>query len=553
MTKSLARRVVVPCWSPLSHEMRVETGCSYAAFIRLGSRPLYEHIVDLHKDGAARHSVHVVLPSGSPSALHEELLGHGLRAVLLDHSPSIAHTVLAGLAGLVRDESVAVHMADTVLKLDAAPVDDTVYVDPRSDLYRWTTIAVDSAGVVSVAHDRDDQDLHVDPQLVCVGLFTFSDGQLLKRLLEEATAAAPADGKDPFFHVLERYSRQRVIALTPTRAWFDCGHLDTYYESRLGYQNLRHFNALRYDASRGLVTKTSTRTASYRHQVRWFKQVPDSLSAFLPRVFDSSDADEPFITMELLSIPTLSELFVQERLPVGAWNGVVQTIGRILLEFRRYADTTTVGASLARSIYIDKTRQRLQDYLAARPEAAGLHVVIGNERKVNVEDTLRTLDDFVSQSELLNLESLCPIHGDFCFSNLMFDPRARIVKMIDPRGEFGVPGIYGDPRYDLAKLAHSVIGGYDFIVSDRFDVSVADDGALSLQLHSSDYHRRVREIFAAVIFKDNAELRQIQALQALLFLSMLPLHGDTPRRQLAMLATGLHLFHCASAHRGDSA
>ena len=41
----------------------------------------------------------------------------------------------------------------------------------------------------------------------------------------------------------------------------------------------------------------------------------------------------------------------------------------------------------------------------------------------------------------------------------------------------------------------------------------------------------------------DAELRQqVYALQALLFLSMLPLHVDKPRRQLAMLTTGLELY-----------
>ena len=62
------------------------------------------------------------------------------------------------------------------------------------------------------------------------------------------------------------------------------------------------------------------------------------------------------------------------------------------------------------------------------------------------------------------------MHGDFCFSNILFDLGHQIVRVIDPRGRFGQKGIYSDPRYDMAKLRHSIGGLYDFIVADLFDV-----------------------------------------------------------------------------------
>jgi hypothetical protein len=153
------------------------------------------------------------------------------------------------------------------------------------------------------------------------------------------------------------------------------------------------------------------------------------------------------------------------------------------------------------------------------------------------------LASFVERSGLLELEELTPIHGDFCFSNLLYDCKVRLVKMIDPRGEFGVPGIFGDRRYDLAKLAHSYAGGYDFIVADQFSVELEAAGRLRLSIQNNDYYTsRVRSIFEAVLLPDSALRRQVNALQALLFLSMLPLHVDKPRRQLAMLTTGLELY-----------
>jgi hypothetical protein len=121
----------------------------------------------------------------------------------------------------------------------------------------------------------------------------------------------------------------------------------------------------------------------------------------------------------------------------------------------------------------------------------------------------------------------------------MYDPRGRHVKLIDPRGEFGIPGIYGDPRYDKAKLMHSYAGGYDFIVADQFDVSVLTTGQVACRIKSDNYHQKVGQIFDAALFADEQDRRQCDAIQAMLFLSMLPLHCDKPQRQLAMLHIGL--------------
>ena len=162
--------------------------------------------------------------------------------------------------------------------------------------------------------------------------------------------------------------------------------------------------------------------------------------------------------------------------------------------------------------------------------------------KWSIARVQRTLDRFVEQSGLLTIDELTPIHGDFCFSNLLYDPKVRLIKMIDPRGEFGVPGVFGDRRYDLAKLAHSYAGKYDFIVSDLFSVEIESQGRLHVHLRTNDYYTRVQSIFDAVLLPDLELRRQVYALQALLFLSMLPLHADQPRRQLAMLAIGLDLY-----------
>jgi hypothetical protein len=531
--------VLVPNWAPLSPDMEAETGLKYAAFITLGGVPLYKRIISQYRCEGYRIRIVFLVAQDAPEFAIDPSEDIRVDIVRIKDSGSIGETVLAGLKKVTPGSAVVVHMADTLLDIDGLPIGDAVYVQSRSDLYRWTSISVDRAGRITIINDRDATKPN-GPTSVCVGLFSFEDGGRLAAVLGSALERGDS-GREPFFVALEDYSSSRPMDVRPTRRWMDCGHVDGYYESRLSYQNLRHFNSLSYDPMRGRVTKRSLNAEAFRKQVRWFKEIPDEVAPFLPRVFNSSDGSDPFITMELLSIPTLGDLFTSERLNLGAWNDVVRSISCIQTCFAENAVSNSLASQLARAIYLEKTRSRLSDFVERNP-SAGHYFVSRDAEKWSINRVLQTLAHFIERSGLLDINDLTPIHGDFCFSNLLYDCKVRLVKMIDPRGEFGVPGIFGDRRYDLAKLAHSYAGGYDFIVADRFSVEVTSNGRLHVDVPTGDYHARVRSIFDAVLLPDAKLREQVDALQALLFLSMLPLHADKPRRQLAMLTIGLDLY-----------
>lgn len=531
--------VLVPNWTRLSPEMEAETGAKYAAFIPLGGVPLYKHIISQYRCGGDRVRIVFLLAQNAPEFDIDPRENDRIEILRLKSSGSIGETVLAGLTKITPGDAVVVHMADTLLDIEGIPFGDAVYVQSRSDLYRWTSVFVDSTGCIKITNDRKEIG-PCGPKPVCVGLFSFEQGARLAAVLASALEYG-TPGRESFFVALENYSSSRPMDLRPIQRWMDCGHVDGYYESRLGYQNLRHFNTLSYDSVRGRITKRSLNTDAFRKQVRWFKQIPDEVAPFLPRVFDSSDGPDPFITMELLSIPTLGDLFVTQRLNLGAWNDVVRSISCIQSCFAEKALKNSLASQLARAVYLEKTRLRLEEFTVQHPSAKH-HFVHSAGEKWSIGRVQQTLARFVEQLGLLETNELTPIHGDFCFSNLLYDPKVRLVKMIDPRGEFGVPGIFGDRRYDLAKLAHSYAGKYDFIVADLFSVEVESDGHLHVYIQTNDYYTRVRSIFDTVLLPEVSLRQQVGALQALLFLSMLPLHADKPCRQLAMLTTGLELY-----------
>jgi hypothetical protein len=129
-----------------------------------------------------------------------------------------------------------------------------------------------------------------------------------------------------------------------------------------------------------------------------------------------------------------------------------------------------------------------------------------------------------------------------CFSNILFDVTNQIIRLVDPRGSFGVKGIYGDPRYDVAKLRHSVSGLYDFIVADMFDLSESSEGFAG-RFYTGSTPAAVTPLFDVMLERAGYKLDEIRLIEGLLFLSMLPLHRGRPAPQLMMYLTGLTLLN----------
>jgi len=113
----------------------------------------------------------------------------------------------------------------------------------------------------------------------------------------------------------------------------------------------------------------------------------------------------------------------------------------------------------------------------------------------------------------------------------------------------------GDPRYDVAKLYHSVLGLYDFITNDLFHVAVAGDAeagvSVTLDIRTRPQHRQIRERFEAVFFGPRAiapdgrpwfDRREILLITGLIFAGIPALHYDKPERQVAMLAKAMEIF-----------
>jgi hypothetical protein len=246
--------------------------------------------------------------------------------------------------------------------------------------------------------------------------------------------------------------------------------------------------------------------------------------------------------MEYYGYQSLADLFVFESMDIGVWRSVINRIFEISGEFAKHQ--RHVPYADFESMYISKTAERLAEMEKIpwwKKIFARDTVTVNGKKMLNLPHFREKIANEVKK--LYRKADIGVIHGDLCLGNILFDPGSRIIKFIDPRGRFGSTLLYGDLKYDMAKLRHSISGKYDFIVGDLFEVSHSPQNEFSLSVYSEPHNDVLAEVFDRELVRNGFRLREIKLIEALLFLSMLPLHSDSDNRQKAMYLRGIELLN----------
>ena len=124
------------------------------------------------------------------------------------------------------------------------------------------------------------------------------------------------------------------------------------------------------------------------------------------------------------------------------------------------------------NIYYAKARKRVEEVAPLIPYIDEEVIKIN---KVYCDNPLSRYSSFrKAMWDIVKVDEYNVIHGDPTFSNTLVDNDNQIW-LIDPRGSFGDTKIYGDRRYDWAKLYYSAVGNYDSMNSKKFLVEINDD------------------------------------------------------------------------------
>ena len=541
--------VIIPSAKKVSKELEIDIGDIPSGMIPIGGKPALAYISDFYLSHGFEISVAVdfnkedIIDYVSKSNLL-------IKTISVKNSSSLADTILKSLKkNILKTNLLVINFADTFSSFKIPKI-DTIYYSNIEEQYRWTTFRLSKTKEIIEIKEKNVFNFNNKRTKIFTGIFVIKNTIKFKYLLEKQINIKN-DHLDPFYLAIKEYFNSILSEdkqFIELEKWYDFGHIDTYYSSRRKLlKRERAFNSIKIEEHRGILTKKSKNKSKLIDEINWYRNLPDTLSYLSPKIYKYDiNPENPFIKMEYYGYPVLSDIYLFGSWNPGLWSCFFKDLKVILSEMNNFRKSDNFGKikKSLEEIYINKTILRLKEI-----EETDLfrkfkknNIKINNLCCLSITDIISNIPKTFKQLKILQTKSFSIIHGDLCLSNILYDNKNRIVRLIDPRGSFGEYKIYGDKNYDIAKLQHSILGDYDFILNNLFDIEWKSDQELFFSPHIKNRHVLVKEIFKQTFNFSKTDKIKIDFIHSLLFLSLVALHSDKPRSQEAFLANGVFLY-----------
>lgn len=455
-----------------------------------------------------------------------------IEKVVVKKSNSLKDTIM-GLNDLIFADDINISMifGDTFISNNEMRKyigTNSILVGDVVDSTRWTIIKNNEFFDKEVLEETG-------PYKAVVGYFSFSN---FNKFIYELS-------KHDFYTAIYMYSKSFEMNYLDSTSWIDVGHEDTYVSSKK--DNTRYFNSLKYNKTKGSITKSSLDNRKIIEEINWYLELPSEIKYVSPRMFSYSvEPNNAYVELEYYGYETIHEMFIYGNYTLEQWKIIFSHLGNYLNVFKNYEkslDNEEIQSDLFK-MYIVKVKHRVLELRKSSfiyEDLLTKKLVINNITYESIDTYIDRLHFLFDKLNISSISSFSLIHGDFFFANILYDKLNNIVRLIDPRGSFGDSTIYGDSRYDYSKLLHSVNGMYDLIVEDKFTLQV-NKNHVNYKLHVRNNHTNAKKAYMDYLDNEQINIEQLLFIECTLFLSMVPLHKDNERRQVVMLCRGVELL-----------
>eukprot|EP01132_Coremiostelium_polycephalum_P016409 gene16411-19729_t len=454
---------------------------------------------------------------------------NNIKIVFVNDGGALGESVLYAIE-YIKTLNISEHLrilyGDTLILSNIKDDSNVIAVSNSEDNYNWARVENQNA-YIKISTENDVDILGGD--ILC-GYFSFSDIDLLRECL--------ISNNYNFIEAIKSYHAKSFLFVRKIDEWLDFGHVNTYYKSKMKYTTQRAFNELYINSD--WVCKSSQDYEKILAEANWFEKIPLELKKYIPQYLgkESKNNKSASYKLEYLCHTALNELYVFSELPLTVWKSILEKCLDFVRESKSYIPSDKERFSTINELLIDKTNARLVSFCSEKQFSINDKWDFKGKR-ISVSDILDVAAKYIPND---NNPSL--MHGDLCFSNILFDFRAGRIKLIDPRG-LSVDRnytIYGSYYYDLAKLSHSILGMYDWIVAGYCDANICER-KIELSFVNDKKIENIKSIFIDMITAQfDITLNELYAMQIYLFLSMLPLHSDDVQRQKALFANVFRLY-----------
>lgn len=503
------------------------------ALVPINTRSSISYILDFYHSYPVR--IHVICDQKDEKVLYDELTYYpNVNIIALAQTISIVDTLKQALQAVNPSNELIVNVVTTIPTL-LAPEDTVLVANTYQTNASWSGIHKD--------HENNYVFVYKTDSVKTVTQAFTGICRIGADKLKQAIAEVSAQEQD-LLTVISEVIKNTHLSLVPIE-WVDCGHELNFYDAKAKLISSRSFNTIQIDQTSGVITKSSSNAKKFTEEIRYISLLPKEIAIYYPSIYNEyrNDGYCTAAQMEYYGYPTLAEYMLYWGMENYVWEKIFVSLKHIIEKFSRYQ--YSIGKSAYLDFYMTKVEERMalfQSQLGSNHNLFKDEIVINETAYSNFHKLQAKIQEKIES--LYNENDFCIMHGDLCFNNILYDKQSGIVRLIDARGSFGdrCVGIYGDVKYDLAKLTHSVIGKYDFLVNNLFSINING--------HSFQYTINERSNYA-YLCEENMKLIEdfgfktsdILLLVGLLFVSMCALHRDDKKRQIAMYLHGIKIIN----------
>ena len=310
----------------------------------------------------------------------------------------------------------------------------------------------------------------------------------------------------------------------------------------------RAYNSFIYNEDNKSTIIKKSSEEKLLHEINYYKNLPENLKVYFPRIIKkNTSVEKPYsLELEYYAYTNLGNLMINNQYNKKDWTDILEFIFLYINNYKLEKSIKSTKVDINKML-IEKTENeyfKLANSDQFFDEFTKQEKIILNGQE---------LYNFSYIWEDLKEKILCLdyekdfyfIHGDLCFSNILYSKNPinndAVLKFIDPRGTFGSKDYYGDLYYDLAKLSHSINGGYEYIIYDQFEMNIENNKAELV--FKNDNKDKIYNIFQEKIISTGYNPKIITMMEGLIYIGMCARHYDSKERQKAMYMTGVKLLN----------
>ena len=337
--------------------------------------------------------------------------------------------------------------------------------------------------------------------------------------------------------------RERALNLEEiiSDAFFCVAEKKEFLSFITGGFDARYFNALSGDEY--TVVKSSENKAKISAEYRFYYLLPENMRSWFVLPYEyREEGNKASYRMQRYHMTDLAIRYVHGAISLEEFKKILDILFVFLKDRREERVTWNEFYEKRRELYIIKVEKRIEEF-KKHPSFPGIeNYLVSGTKYSGIDDILKKYEETYDSMIGKNKEELRKTvsHGDLCFSNILYSPDAGLLRLIDPKGASNEKELFSDPLYDVAKLSHSISGWYDFMNSALFCIEVSGDMKLKLSIDGDV--RAYRREFERKLKEERIDVRTVRLFECSLFLSMLPMHTDRPRKVLAFILNAISIL-----------